>query len=1403
MKKKCLCYAKDVLTNSLLIIVFVWLSSSLSAQNDSFVYIENGNMYYECDEFYPMTCNYKVFIFKTQSDGFHISPAPSYCSDNPVNNCLPWVNCGDSVSDWKDKIEQHLLKIADLNFNSIRINGLQLQVDSSITGLHSRTYYDEIDHPCYDTVKDGFAVENDSTYRIIGDLMQDIVDIVKNNDTLKALKLIFTMGEDKNEIFQDEYANYLDYISDRFKHETQILGYDLFNEPFFNDDISSDTLSKYERAQIFYHWYRTIKNNAPAHLVTIGSKLHGVINWDAQVLPCDFISFHVYSLKSPGDNYDFNAAYERYKVKLKWIYESFDLPLYIMGETGLPGIDSVENLYPGVPSESEQLQFAKRSLTHVPWMGMKGYSWWVYKDTKEWPDTISGANQNYFGLIRRGMPGYGEVNKPLAEKFENFTHVYQFDTCTYPNDDLYHHPNPENYTNNVLSGTVTAPDSTPLRNVFIMVSQYEPISDASQFYETSFAITDSAGQFEIMSGLDSCHVEKVRASFPGMTAIDTTEWGIGFQSPLHLIIDYLDPDSLPQPVAHRDTLIIANADTISWDSLLVVHESYIRVDSGGLLNVTDTTWMMPGAKIVVMPGGKMIVNGGMLTGFCTWDGVEVWGNDTLSQTAANQGKIELENGATIKNAQIAVRIGKSIIASPEGGGTPQHDTKGGGIIIAENASFINNNTGVLFEPYTYNNTSRFLQCEFLYDQEITGEELIWFAKLNSVKHVRFAGCDFTNNTGTTGQCRGIWSYNSTFYVKNFCTQLYGDECIAWDTTFFTNLEYGIYALASTTVPYADVRDAVFTNNLRGIYLSGMTLPRVTSNTFEMTTYSGTDVYGLYLDQCTEYWVEDNNLSSVLFQNSNTIGIVVNESGYDPNEIYRNTFDYLEYSILAQGLNRNPRSIAGEGLVCKCNEFTDNAYDIVVSGESSPYGIAQHQGSSAAQANAPAGNLFSWTGPAGTDTDINNQGLHISYYYHVVSNPQLHLEPKYYDSLKVNAVPNPFANWDTTSCVSYIDTTGGGSTEEEMRGMLAESKLVSDSISHLIQTLEDAGDTESLEWTVDMSVPEQSYEVYNQLMNTAPYISDTVMESAIEKEDVLPGAMIRDVMVASPEAARNDDLLEKLNERVNQLPGYMLVQILQGRSLVSIYGDLLSKKSYHNNRRTFALKSLKRMYVCDSENQVAQDTLMALLHHEADIHSTVQLAFLYLQQRDSTSAINTLASIPTKNILDENQLQAHTMLTNFMNLLIGMQSNVPDSLQTDWLINAATEGDNLTSVFSRNLLLGLGWVDYSEPILLPKNSKSTLLGGYNNLQTDTPNPGCIEAYPNPATDHTIVKWALDMYTASMSLRLTSVEGKTIYETLISGSEGQKVISTENLLPGIYIITLQDGSKTIESIKLSIN
>ncbi|MFA6638883.1 MAG: hypothetical protein WCS39_08560, partial [Bacteroidales bacterium] len=117
------------------------------------------------------------------------------------------------------------------------------------------------------------------------------------------------------------------------------------------------------------------------------------------------------------------------------------------------------------------------------------------------------------------------------------------------------------------------------------------------------------------------------------------------------------------PEQHTPAVNTISQNT-TWNKKRVVHET-IHVTSSVTFTITDTILFGSNAKIVINPGGKLIIDGGTLTNACEgelWGGIEVYGTPTSSQNVpwSDQGVVILQNDAVIENAVCGIRIGKEI-----------------------------------------------------------------------------------------------------------------------------------------------------------------------------------------------------------------------------------------------------------------------------------------------------------------------------------------------------------------------------------------------------------------------------------------------------------------------------------------------------------------------------------------------------------------------------------------------------------------------------------------------------------------------------------------------------------------------------------------------------------------------
>ena len=435
-----------------------------------------------------------------------------------------------------------------------------------------------------------------------------------------------------------------------------------------------------------------------------------------------------------------------------------------------------------------------------------------------------------------------------------------------------------------------------------------------------------------------------------------------------------------QLVVPQDFAITQN---LLWDiERSLAHTVTIEADA--VLTITTTIHCTDHAKIIVNPGGKLIVDGGTLTSACfgeMWQGIFVEGHSNLHQTEANQGKVVLRNGAVIENAICGIRTS-----------APDDSTiTTGGIIKAFDATFHNNRRAVAFYPYAdivsgttvRDNFSGFSNCTFTVDNDnlfaANNTSFDAHATLWDVKGVTFEGCTFTNATTAMNPDKGyaIKSIDAGFRVATLCDIGLLDpisvcQCPERQATYsqFSGFLTAISASTSGNTYYVLVDEAQFSNNGTGIYISGNNHVTVTRNDFDMNSLPGTltEGTGLSLNSCSGYLVEENSFHRTSLSGPFPFeGICVTNSGTAANLLYRNDFSRLNKAVTVVGTNRGMKIPVG--LECRCNTFYGNQYDIYVAANSN---MSPQQGS----ASAGADNQFSGT----TVSSLYNAGSYAITYY---------------------------------------------------------------------------------------------------------------------------------------------------------------------------------------------------------------------------------------------------------------------------------------------------------------------------------------------------------------------------------------------------------------------------------------
>lgn len=782
-----------------------------------------------------------------------------------------------------------------------------------------------------------------------------------------------------------------------------------------------------------------------------------------------------------------------------------------------------------------------------------------------------------------------------------------------------------------------------------------------------------------------------------------------------------------------------------------------------------------------------------------WRGIEVRGNSNAAQIPlSNQGVLVINEG-TIENAECGIRTWKPV----DGTNTPDPDYYGG-LVIANDADFINNIVAVEFLPYSFKNYSNFNRCDFLTNSVLyEGKYPDYFVKLNGVSNITFKGCKFTNtylSNNFTQWGNGIYAYNADVLIDQICDDIV-IPCSKYRRSTFEGLYRGVYSLGAIQQRNTVVDNSVFKNTVRGMYFSNVDFANIKRNDFEILgEVSGLNPggYGLYMDASTAFAIEENNFYCPLTARKG-IGLVINEAGPDNNEVYNNLFQNLEYGSIAQGYNKQSGGSI-DGLCYKCNDFINNGTDIRISPRNSFQvtamdGIAYHQGANIPGNNlAPAGNTFTTTSNL---KDISNVCNWIIYYRHHYGPASLLPNPA---DLTTNYQVFGTTYTKTGSCPSRIGT---GTGKEEIKLAMEGSEALAEEAQAGLDAIVDGGSTTELHQVVISSTPDEGLALRNQLVTDSPYLSDTILKTSIIKEEVLNNAMLRDVLVSNPQAAKSAQMVEMLDNRMVPMTDEMKNEVLAGQLITSAKENLEATLSSYKHDVWVKFSTLCNLYANDTLHTWQSDTIGLLLAGANTPGTRYQLAFWQLFKGNPSAAQQVINNIPSEFTLDASEQSLHTRYSTLLNELIEFENNQaivlePGATIYEVLLQLSTSGEDKPAALSRNILLSENLISYEEPIKIDDGLKSMPI---YKPELKAVQSQKFRVFPNPANTFITVSWNVPGQVTN-TLMIHDANGRQVLTRPLQGQHNEAIVDITGFVNGTYAVILSQGGKTIAAETLVI-
>lgn len=879
-------------------------------------------------------------------------------------------------------------------------------------------------------------------------------------------------------------------------------------------------------------------------------------------------------------------------------------------------------------------------------------------------------------------------------------------------------------------------------------------------------------------------------------------------------------NSIPKKVTTSET----------WNVSMDIYQS-VLVKSGATLiikgthnsdNTNSVEIRFPkNKKIMVEPGAKLIIDGATLTNHCDlWQGIEAYGQKNATQEDINQGRIIVKNGAIIENARKGISTSK-------GTQNGWDATSTGAIVECENSSFINNlvdieilsSHRITTKPLDEKiNKSYISKCKFETNNSyLFGEKNPTHIYLWDVNGVKIIGSYFVDNRKITKGSIGIKSIQSGFYVNEYCGGIIslpvasGYTC-AGIRSVFENLEYGIQSFSQSNPKYsANISNSVFNNCSRGVYLNGVDNASIFLSNFNIKRLASTPLYeasqsryGVYLDMCKSYKVENNNLIGDIDVESNdssiSAGIVLRNMHGENVTVNSNALSKLSLGIEAIGRNRGQKF--DKGLQINCNTFSDSKFDIAVINdpvtpvENNICGIARNQGYPIPNnQNRLAGNQFGNTSPY-LEKNYVNLGAIIDYYHHNPTSNSRVIPSQYFDSTKIVLRGQNIAYSNTTSCPSSFSSL---LTPAQLRShVITQEEILEGNLAALAEMI-DGGNTEQFLLNLDLSNSSFIATNYFLLMNFTPYLSREVLLRVVEDGTALSNAMIRNILVACSQAAKDEEVQFRLDNRTYPLPQYMRDQINQG---------LIELSAMENEEREIG------SYVAEIEHSV-NETMWRATQDTVDLSSNIfdifneiedytlktQLAN-WIDADDRRIDANFLIDEIGSNLQFEEDIQDYDIfrdMRNFRYQIVdnNLEANHLDQNNIDYLTSYLHYPDVNVSYAMAMLKLN-NLLDYKEPVILPQENASRVvnLTSTKIITELDPSESSLEVSPNPVSDLFTAKYKILEKTSTLRLVITDVNGKELLNQPLMNNIDEIIVNCNQFVSGNYIITIKgNGIKSL--------
>jgi hypothetical protein len=876
-------------------------------------------------------------------------------------------------------------------------------------------------------------------------------------------------------------------------------------------------------------------------------------------------------------------------------------------------------------------------------------------------------------------------------------------------------------------------------------------------------------------------------------------------------------------------------------SSTIVFAQDLVVPAGQRLYLKDLTIRFAAnAKLVIQQGGYVHTRNTRLTAYdcinARWPGVRIYGTYTMPQTTdiapLNQGRMEMTSASVIEYAQVGVQLGTDVTV-------PFYVLAGGGILNADNSSFLNCKESVRIHPYQnfqsgnpsilWANRTSFRSVTFTVNASYPGTyDFQHHVYMNLVSGIVFTASNFKNersdasfsSTGSLQLGHGIRSLDAEYKVLSRCSVAppYGQPCAPANVirSTFIGLDHGIHALVGTTTRAFEVDRAAFTNNICGVYTTGTVGYKVTNNNFTLGNRNvalnnpiespswALHHRGLFSSSSYGFIVEDNT-----FQRQGTRpteGIVIGYSRDHNDIVFRNTASGMDAAFVGEGtccdINQKPLV----GLQFRCNQNNGNGYNIwnrVLTALGNDLAQNQTIRTVQGQLDFPAGNTFDRVAGGILESDLHyNSNLNVTNYIgHAPSSvyDPLDIDATYFPKTIVPTAPSDVCSLKLPPIMLQGPDAMMGSGYHTS---LEQERETATTLRYVYDNLIDGGSTDAMLQEISETWPAEVWELRASLMAKAPYLSTDVLIEAVNK-NILPQAVVLEVCLANPEATQTDGFLKWL-EGTNTLPSYMLGLIEESWQTKTFRFALENELAGHYAKMAQAVNTLLQVYHADTLVEHV-DSLRYAWQELRSPAARYAEAMALLQLNNFAGAATLIEGMRDEHRLKEEQETELGRMLTFITFQQGVKAAGRSmaeltEAEVDQLEHSVALSNDRPGTWARNILC----FHYQRCVAPPSGWDTS------NPKSNHPQPPPVEeerktdlqVYPNPAATWVTFAYELDEQPSNAWITILDAAGRKVTQLDVTTQKGHVAWDPRGLTSGTYIVELRNNTRLLNSTQLLV-